>query len=73
MKEGLGNDHVSALITEAQRQGITITPEDVPEILQSGMDKFIARRNGQDILEKRMLGIYLILNELRATRTNVAP
>jgi hypothetical protein len=67
-REILTGDHLSALIHEARTQGIAITTEDLPQLLTAGVDTFLSRK-GQSINEKRILGLYIILNELRGEKT----
>lgn len=57
-------DPVTTLIREFNRIGVTIEPDDVPEVMKLGADTFLARR-GHDVSEKQMQSIYIILNDLR--------
>lgn len=52
------------LIITLEKFGLTITEQDIPEVLRLGADTFLLRK-GIPASEKSKLELYLILNEMR--------
>lgn len=60
----LQNDMETTLIKTFEGFGITITTDDIPEILKLGVDTFLLRK-GAAVPDKFLDEIYLILYEMR--------
>jgi hypothetical protein len=63
-------DHNSALINELSQHGITVTVNDVPGILRSGIDNLLDQR-GIELNPESVTVLHLILHELRSDYENI--
>lgn len=57
-------NHHSVLINELRRHGITISVENVPAIVQAGIDNLLDRQ-GLELKPEDVTTLHLILHELR--------
>lgn len=57
-------DHSAALINELQRHGITISVDDIPGILRSGIDTLLDR-HGLELKAEDTTVLHLILHSIR--------
>lgn len=58
------NDMTTHLIKAFEKYGVTITNNNIPEVLRLGADTFL-KRKGVYLPEKCMTEFYLIIQELR--------
>jgi EAL domain-containing protein (putative c-di-GMP-specific phosphodiesterase class I) len=62
--------HSAALINELRRHGITVSVDDIPGILRSGIDNLLDQR-GIELNPESVTVLHLILHELRSDYENI--
>ena len=56
--------HSAALINELRRHGITVSADDVPGIIQTGIDNLL-EGHGKELKPEDITTLHLMLHELR--------
>lgn len=57
-------DMEAALIDTLKKYGVTISTQEIPQVLALGADTFLLRK-GLTVPEKHLSELYLIINEMR--------